>query len=86
MACGRVLLDHHDGHSIGKALLILSQTVKKLKPAYDINIAHNEILLDLDDAEANAFQDGFGKTIFNIIRPGMLCIFYSFCNASSKTS
>ena len=68
MACVRALLNHQDGHSIGKALLILSQNVKKLKPDYDINIAHKEILLDFDDAEANAFQDSFGKTIFNIMR------------------
>lgn len=68
MACGRALLNHQDGPLIGKALLILSQNVKKLKPDYDINITYKEILLDFDNAEADTFQDSFGKTIFNIIR------------------
>jgi len=67
MACGRALLNHQDGHSIGKALLILSENVRKFKPDYDINTAHKEILLDFDDAEANAVQDSFGKAVLNII-------------------
>lgn len=38
IACGRVLLNHQDGVSIGKAL----QSFKKYFPGYDIKVAHKE--------------------------------------------
>ena len=68
MACGRALLNHQDGHSIGKALNVLVNNVKKQQHAYNIQTSHKEILLDFDDAEANAFQESFGEDIMRIIR------------------
>ena len=68
MACGRVLLNHQDGYSIGKALKVLVCNVKKQQHTYSIQTAHKELLLDFDDAEANAFKESFGEDIMNIIR------------------
>ena len=68
MACGRALLNHQDGCSIGTALSVLTSNVKNHEPTYDIRKAHKEILLDFDDAEANAFQESFGNTVMSLIR------------------
>jgi len=68
MACGRALLNHQDGCSIGKALSVFTQNVKNQEPTYDIRNVHKEILLDFDNAEANAFQESFGETIMSLIR------------------
>ena len=61
IACGRALMNHKDGQSIGKAFLVLSNHVKKFYPSYDITTAHKEILLDFDEHEANRFQLSFGN-------------------------
>ena len=68
MACGRALLNRQDGYSIGKALNVLVENVKKQRNDYDIVAAHKEILLDFDDAEANAFIDTFGMEVSNLLR------------------
>jgi len=68
MACGRALLNQQDGHSIGKALNVLVNNVKKQQPLYNIHTTHKEVLLDFDNAEANTFVDSFGENITNIIR------------------
>ena len=67
MACGRALLNKQDGISIGKALNVLVQNVKEQND-YNILTAHKEILLDFDDAEANAFISTFGMEISNLLR------------------
>ena len=69
MACGRALLNHQDGVSIGKVLSVLTTNVKRYYPTYDIKKDHKEILLDFDDAEANAFCLAFGEKVTNLI-PG----------------
>ena len=68
IACGRALLNHQDGVSIGKALSVLNTNVKKHFPRYDIKVAHKEILLDFDNAEANAFCSAFGVEISSHLR------------------
>jgi len=68
MACGRVLINRQDGVSIGNALSKLECNVKSLYKEYKIGEKHKEILLDFDDAEANAFMQAFGADIANIIR------------------
>ena len=68
MACGRALLNHQDGHSIGKALNVLANNVKKQQHTYNIQTAHKEVSLDFDDAEANAFQETFNEEIMSIVR------------------
>ena len=68
MACGRALLNRQDGFSIGKALNVLVENVKKQRNDYDIVAAHKEILLDFDNAEANAFIDTFGMEVSNLLR------------------
>ena len=68
IACGCALLNHQDGVSIGKALSVLNTNVKKYFPWYDIKVAHKEILLDFDDAEANAFFSAFGVEISSHLR------------------
>jgi len=68
MACGRSLMDHQDGASIGKALKFLSSNVKRLYPRYDLKATHKEILLDFDEAEANGFKEAFGEEVSNILR------------------
>ena len=68
MACGRALLNHQDGKSIGKALSVLTHNVKRQYKDYDINRMHKEILLDFDDAESRAFIDTFGEPISNLLR------------------
>ena len=68
IACGRALMNHQDGYSIGKALSVLSNHVKKFYPSYDIITAHKEILLDFDKAEANGFQSSFGNNVSNLSR------------------
>ena len=45
MACGRSLMNHQDGISIGKALKVLFSNVKHLHPRYELKVAHKEILL-----------------------------------------
>ena len=67
MACGRALLNHQDGKSVGKALSVLTHNVKRQYKDYDINIMHKEILLDFDDAELRAFMDTFGEPISNLL-------------------
>ena len=68
LACGRALLNHQDGVSIGKALSVLTTNVRRYNPNYDIKKDHKEILLDFDDAEANAFRLAFGEEVINLIR------------------
>jgi len=68
IACGRALMNHQDGQSIGKALLVMSNHVKKFYPSYDITTAHKEILLDFDEREANGFQLSFGNNVSNLFR------------------
>ena len=60
MACGRALLNRQDAISIGKALSILVYNVATQHHGYDVTKAHKEILIDFDDAEANAFVESFG--------------------------
>ena len=78
MACGRALLNRQDGFSIGKALNVLVENVKKQRNDYDIVAAHKEILLDFDDAEANAFIDTFGMEVSNLLRG---CEVHFLCSA-----
>lgn len=59
MACGRALINRQDGSLIGKALSKLVNNVKRQYKDY--------ILVDFDDAEANAFVEGFGKDMYNIL-------------------
>jgi len=68
MACGRALLNRQDGLSIGRALCVLVENVKKKHSEYNISTAHKEILLDFDNAEANAFIDNFGMEVSNRLR------------------
>ena len=68
IACGRALMNHQDGYSIGKALSILSNHVKKFYPSYNMTTAHKEILLDFDEAEANGFRLSFGNDVSNLFR------------------
>ena len=68
MACGRVLMNKQDGSSIGRALTELSQNVKDYVPTYNIKLAHKEILLDFDEAEANGFREAFRTEIANLLR------------------
>ena len=66
MACGRALLNRQDRCSIGTtALSVLTHNVKNHEPTYEIAKAHKEILLDFDDAEANAFQESFGNSVMS---------------------
>ena len=68
MACGRASLNHQDGKSIGRALTVWTQNVKRQHKDYDINRMHKEILLDYDNAESQAFMDTFGEPISNLLR------------------
>jgi len=68
MACGRALLNHQGGYSIGTALSILTRNVKNHVPTYDITNAHKEILLDFNEGESNAFQESFGNKVASLIR------------------
>ena len=53
---------------IGTALSVLTHNVKNHEPTYEIAKTHKEILLDFDDAEANAFQESFGNSVMSLIR------------------
>ena len=68
MACSKSLINHQDGSSIGKAFKVLSCNVKQLYPRYELKIAHKEIMLDFDEAEANEFKESFGGDVTNILR------------------
>ena len=68
LACGHALLYYQDGVSLGKAWSVLTNNVKKQHPNYDIRKDHKEILLDFDDAEANAFRSAFGEEVTTLIR------------------
>jgi len=68
MACGRALLNKQDGYSIGKALATLVSNVKEYISTYNVTMAHKEILLDFDEAEASGFRDAFGEEITNLFR------------------
>jgi len=68
MACGRALLNRQDAISIGKALSVLVYNVTTQHHGYDVTKAHKEILIDFDDAEANAFVESFGQPISNLLR------------------
>ena len=76
MACDRALLNHQDGHSIGKELNVLVSNVKKRQSTYNIQTSHKEILLDFDDAEANVFQESFDEDIMGLSRS-----LFVLCNA-----
>ena len=78
MACDRALLNHQDGHSIGKELNVFASNVKKQQSTYNIQTSHKEILLDFDDAEANVFQESFDEDIMRIIRG---CHVHFLCSA-----
>ena len=67
MACGRSLMNHQDGSSIGKTLKVLSSNVKQLHPRYELKTAHKEVMLDFDEAEANGFEESFGEEVTNIL-------------------
>ena len=67
MACGRALMNHQDGESIGKALSVLASNIKQFVPRYEITSAHKEILLDAE-SEANAFEESFGSSVSNLLR------------------
>ena len=67
MACGRSLINHQDGSSIGKALKVLSCNVKQSYPRYELKTAHKEIMLDFDEAEANRFKESFSEEVTNIL-------------------
>jgi len=56
MTCGRSLINHQDGTSVGKALKVLSHNVKQIHPRYEIKTVH-KILLDFDGAETNGFKE-----------------------------
>ena len=47
---------------------VLTHNVKNHEPTYEIAKAHKEILLDFDDAEANAFHESFGNSVMSLIR------------------
>ena len=47
---------------------VLTTNVKRHFPSYDIKKDHKEIMLDFDDAEANAFRLAFGEEMTNVIR------------------
>ena len=68
IACGRGLLNRQDAASIGTVLTKLVNNVKCHYKDYDLKTAHKEILVDFDDAEANAFMECFGKDVSNILR------------------
>lgn len=68
IACGRALMNHQDGYSIGKALTVLSNHVKKFYPSYNMTTAHKEILLNFDEAEANGFISSFENDVSNLLR------------------
>jgi len=68
MACGRALMNHQDGESIGKALSVFSSNIKNAFPRYQMTSAHKEILLDFAEGEANAFRESFGMEINNLLR------------------
>ena len=59
MACGRSLLNRQDGRYYQHCMV---WNVKSHHKNYEIAKAHKEILLDFDDAEANAFLKILGKT------------------------
>ena len=67
MACGRGLLNRQDASSIGIVLSKLAKNVKNHHDDYDIKTAHKEVLVDFDDAEANAFTENFGREMSNIL-------------------
>ena len=67
IACGRGLLNRQDAASIGTVLSKLVNNVKIQCKDYNIKTAHIEILVDFDDAEANAFTESFGNDVTNIL-------------------
>jgi len=85
MACGRALLNWQDGHFIGKALNVLVNNVKKQQPLYNIHTTHREVLLDFDNADANAFVDSFWWE-HHKYNPWLLCSFHAVYNACVKGS
>ena len=70
IACGRALLNREDAVSIGKALSVLAENVRKQHKNYNITTSHKEkeILVDFADAEGNAFQASFGKDVEYLLR------------------
>ena len=63
IAYGRALLNREDAVSIGKALSVLAENVRKQHKNYNITTSHKEILVDFADAKANAFQASFGEDV-----------------------
>ena len=63
----RGLLKKQDAGSIGKVLSKLAKNVRSQHKDYDIKKVHKEILVDFDEAEANAFTENF-KDVTNILR------------------
>jgi len=61
-------LNQQDASSIGIVLSKLAKNVKNQYNDYDIKTTHKEILMDFDDAEANAFIESFGRDMSNIQR------------------
>jgi len=68
MACGRALMNHQDGESIGKALSVFSSNIKQFFTRYKLTSAHKEILLDFAESEANAFEESFDSGVRNLLR------------------
>ena len=62
------MLNCQDAASIGTVLSKLVNNVKIQCKDYNIKTAHKEILVDFDDAEANAFTESFGNDVTNILR------------------
>ena len=79
MACGRALLNHQDGKSIGKALSVLTHNVKREYKDYDINRMHKEILMML-----SLEHSLFGEPVSNLLR--VFSSFYSLSYACSQAS
>ena len=77
MACGRTLVNHQDGESIGKApgCQYFSSNIKQFFTRYEITStsAHKEILLDFAESEANAFEESFGSGVSNTYIPCLFC-------------
>ena len=62
----RGLLNKQDAGSIGKVLSKLAKNVRSQHKDYDIKKVHKEILVDFDEAEANAFTENF-EDVSNIL-------------------
>ena len=67
MICGGALLNRQGVISTGKVLSVLVYNIITQYHGYDVTKAHKEILIDSDDAKANAFVKSFGQPISNLL-------------------